>query len=274
MLEIPEALVLSEQVNQTLTGKTVAKVVAASSPHKFAWFFDDPHQYDSLLRGRKVDNSAAYGGILEIYLGDAAINLHDGINLRYHAPDAKMPEKHQLLVEFTGGDAITVSVAMYGGISCYKGDVYENKYFLVAKEKPAVLSDSFNFDYFLTLFDDKTVRLSAKAFLATEQRIPGLGNGVLQDILLNAKIHPKKKMNALSDDEIKAMFNSVKDTLNQMVTEGGRDIERDLFGNPGGYVTKLCKNTVALACMNCGGHIKKENYMGGSIYYCMECQQL
>ena len=274
MLEIPEAKVLSEQINQTLAGKTVKRVVAAASPHKFAWFFDDPHQYDSLLRGREIDGSDAYGGILEIYLGGAAINLHDGVNLRYHAPGAKLPEKHQLLVEFTDGAAITVSVAMYGGISCYKGDVYDNKYFLVAKEKPAVLSDFFNFDYFLTLIDDKTVKLSAKAFLATEQRIPGLGNGVLQDILLNAKIHPKKKMKALSEVEIEAMFRSVKNTLNEMVAEGGRDTEKDLFGNPGGYITKLCKNTVALTCMNCGGHIKKENYMGGSIYYCMQCQQL
>jgi formamidopyrimidine-DNA glycosylase len=43
--------------------------------------------------------------------------------------------------------------------------------------------------------------LSAKAFLATEQRIPGLGNGVLQDILFTAGIHPKRKMAAISEEE-------------------------------------------------------------------------
>lgn|GEM_PF-2077218 len=37
-----------------------------------------------------------------------------------------------------------------------------------------------------------------KAFLATEQRIPGLGNGVLQDILWTARIHPKLHKCALA----------------------------------------------------------------------------
>ncbi len=82
-------------------------------------------------------------------------------------------------------------------------------------------------------------KLSLKAFLATEQRIPGLGNGVLQDILYNARLHPKKKLGALSDGEFAALFSSVKNTLAEMTRNGGRDTEKDLFGSTGGYVTKL-----------------------------------
>ena len=59
------------------------------------------------------------------------------------------------------------------------------------------LGDGFDAAYFDRLVAGAKPNLSAKAFLATEQRIPGLGNGVLQDILFNARIHPKRKMATL-----------------------------------------------------------------------------
>ena len=59
-----------------------------------------------------------------------------------------------------------------------------------------------------------------------------------------------------------------------MIEKGGRDTEKDLFGNNGGYITKLSKNTAGKPCGNCGSIIKKESYMGGSIYYCSKCQKL
>jgi formamidopyrimidine-DNA glycosylase len=110
--------------------------------------------------------------------------------------------------------------------------------------------------------------------LATEQRIPGMGNGVLQDILFNAKMHPKKKVNTLARTEKEALFDSIKDTISAIAAQGGRDTELDLFGCPGGYKTILCKNTVNKPCPICGTGIKKEAYMGGSIYYCEKCQRL
>jgi len=42
MIEIPEAAVLAKQLNQTITGKHIQNVVAAHSPHKFAWYAGDP----------------------------------------------------------------------------------------------------------------------------------------------------------------------------------------------------------------------------------------
>ena len=70
------------------------------------------------------------------------------------------------------------------------------------------------------------------------------------------------------------MLNSVKITIPMMASKGGRDTELDLFGKPGNYNTMLCKNTVNKPCPICGTIIKKEAYMGGSIYYCEKCQEL
>jgi len=136
------------------------------------------------------------------------------------------------------------------------------------------LSDAFDRAYFGTLFSENTPKLSAKAFLATEQRIPGLGNGVLQDILFNAKVHPKRKISTLGETERRTLFDSIKSTLGEMTAQGGRDTEKDFFGEPGGYRVKMGKDSVGKPCPVCGGRVVKEAYMGGSVYYCEGCQKL
>jgi Formamidopyrimidine-DNA glycosylase len=119
---------------------------------------------------------------------------------------------------------------MYGGISCFQDGELDNPYYKVAKDKPSPLSEEFNETYFERLICSSIVhKLSVKALLATEQRIPGLGNGVLQDILWKAKIHPKSKVNTLTEDKKESLFMSVKTLLENMTKLGGRDTEKDLF---------------------------------------------
>ena len=272
MIEIPEAIVLTKQLNQAIKGKRIESAVAASSPHKFAWFFGEPAEYGSLLQGRTIEGAYAYGGRVEIEAEGAIMHFGDGTNLRYYNNEERLPAKHQLLVKFEGGSSLICTIAMYGGIWCCKKDELDDFYSQVAKEKPSPLSAQFDYGYFLSLFGEKSLKLSAKAFLATEQRIPGLGNGVVQDILLNSQLHPKRKMNTLDDGQKEVLFTSIKNTLSDMVSGGGRDTEKDLFGNPGGYQTKLSKTNKAMVCPHCGGAVRKENYMGGSIYYCEICQ--
>jgi formamidopyrimidine-DNA glycosylase len=113
-----------------------------------------------------------------------------------------------------------------------------------------------------------------KAFLATNQRIPGLGNGVLQDILYNARFHPKKKINSLDEIGKEDLFVSIRNTLSKMTELGGRDTEKDIYGNPGGYTSILSKNTLSSPCKRCGSQIIKEAYLGGSIDYCSGCQSI
>lgn len=274
MLELPEAQVIAHQLNETICGKVIHSVIAAASPHKFAWYYGEPAVYNALLRHRRIGTSHAYGGRVEIEAEGAILHFGDGATLRYYAPDVPVPEKHQLLVRFADGAALVVTVAMYGGIeACMAGALDDNFYYRAAKEAISPFTDAFDYAYFQSLFDEKSLKMSAKAFLATEQRIPGLGNGVLQDILLHAHVHPKRKMHTLSEAALRGLFYSLKSTLAQMMAEGGRDTERDLFGNTGGYRTKLSKNNKVLLCPLCGAAVKKEAYMGGSIYFCEECQK-
>lgn len=275
MIELPEAQNIAGQLNDTIRGKRVAGATVAKTPHKLAWYYGEPPKYSALLVGKTIEKADAYGGMVEIKAENANTLLGEGAGIRFHRRNEPRPPKHQLLVEFEDHSAISVSIQMYGGIGVFLEGQLDNLYYRVAKEKPSPLSPAFDNVYFDRLISAQEVqKLSLKALLATEQRIPGLGNGVLQDILFNAKMHPKKKLNTLTRTEKEALFNSVKNTIPAMAAQGGRDTELDLFGRPGGYKTILCKNTVNKPCPICGTAIKKEAYLGGSVYYCEKCQSL
>jgi formamidopyrimidine-DNA glycosylase len=274
VIELPESNIIAQQLNETIKGKMIQNVLTNSSPHKFAWFFGDPDKYCALLSGKRIDGAKAYAGQIEIQAEDTRILFGDGVNIRFFNIGEKLPEKHQLFIEFDDYSSLIGSIQMYGGLWAYRDGENDNPYYIVAKQKPNPLSGEFDRNYFDKLVSDSMNKtISLKGLLATEQRIPGLGNGVLQDILYNAKLHPKRKLQSLNNTELDSLYESVKATLFEMYSMGGRDTEKDLFGCSGGYKTKLSKNTVGKACPVCGTVIQKEAYMGGSIYYCGTCQQ-
>ena len=277
MIELPEAVVIARQITETLGGKRIAHAVANASPHKFAWYTGDPATYNDRLAGKAIGAGSAVGGNVEFgaYGGAGDMVLSISAPIHYHVQGEKRPKKHQLLIEFEDGTAISSSAQMWGGFFCFPAGTKAGFPDAdMARTRPSPLSDAFDRAYFSTLFNADTPKLSAKAFLATEQRIPGLGNGVLQDILWRARIHPRRKMSELPETAVEAMFEAVKHLLAEMTAQGGRDTEHDLYGRPGGYKTVLSKNTVDTPCPACGTTIRKEPYLGGSIYYCAGCQKL
>jgi formamidopyrimidine-DNA glycosylase len=275
MIELPEAINLAGQINETIYGKRIVSVVAGHTPHKLAWYYGDRQKYSQLLVGRIIGKATAFGGLVEIKAENANILLGEGVGIRFHARNESRPAKHQFLIEFEDQSALSASVQMYGGMGSFVDGELDNPYYKVAKEKPSPLSPGFDRAYFEGILSAQGAeRVSLKALLATEQRIPGLGNGVLQDILFNAKMHPKKKVSTLSEKDKEGLFDSLKDTLSAMVSKGGRDTELDIFGHPGNYGTILSKNTLNKPCIVCGTMIKKEAYMGGSVYFCEKCQTL
>ncbi len=274
MIEIPESRTLSIQANNTLKNKRITEVVNATSPHKFAFYHGDPSAYGKLLKGRQVVSTKGHGMFVDIILDEqVTLTASEGTNLRYFSSSESRPEKHQLLLIFDDNSCVAFTVAMYGGISAYSG-VFDNPYYRRSMDSISPLDDRFDESFFDLLLKNTTRDISLKALLATEQRIPGLGNGVLQDILFNSGLHPKRKKSSLSEGQKADLFNSLKSTLRRMTEMGGRDTEKDFYGIPGGYKTILSKNTLADPCPKCGSSIRKEAYLGGAVYFCPNCQKL
>ncbi len=273
MLEIPEAVVTAQLLSATVRGVTVASVVAGHSPHRFAFFQGDPKAYDGMLKGRAVAGARAVGGMVELLVGGQSLLVNDGVNLRYHTTGASTPSKHQLLVAFDDGSALSATVSMYGALLCFPTGTSDNAYYLVAAARQSPLGDDFDVAYFESLLAPPEVqKLSLKAALATEQRIPGLGNGVLQDILWTARLNPRRRAGTLDGVEVARLHRAVRDILAQMAAMGGRDTETDIFGRPGSYPTVMSRLHVSEPCPACGGPRVKETFLGGTVHYCPHCQ--
>lgn len=270
MIELPEAIVLARQCNETLQGKVVEQVSVNSKPHKLAWFVDEGKNYQQLLQGKSFSYSVNFAGYLCLYFEDVQVIFQDGVNIRYldSCPDHN---QHQLLISFTDQSCLMATVAMYGGLYVTKKDIVPTTFMKASLDSMDCVSPLFTYEYFMSKATDK---LSLKAFLATEQRFPGIGNGVIQDVLFKVGLHPKLKIRDCSEDQLRKLYEKLASTLREMVALGGRNNEKDLFGIPGGYEVLMTSSQLKNPCKNCSGSIVKENYMGGSIYFCPRCQPL
>ena len=273
MLELPESYTMAKQINEALRGKIISYVEVLHTPHKFAWINSEQGSVAGLLEGQTIEAAMFHGGILEIDTEDSMLLLSDGAYPKYYEDKKKFPKNHQLAMYFDDDTALFVSVQMYGFImACPKGEC-EHGYYVSSSTKLNPLSEEFTYEYFRNLYPANGKKLSAKAFLATEQRIPGLGNGVLQDILWDAGIDPRYDMTNATEEDFEALYASVKKVLREMCDKGGRNTEKTLFGEKGGYVCQLSKNSLHQPCMRCGYEIHKAAYMGGNVYFCEKCQK-
>ena len=273
MLELPESYTISGQIEKSLSGKIISYIEVLHTPHGFAFFHGDIKNYGDLLEGKTVTNAACHGGMIEMDTEDSMVVFADGAYPRYYEDKKKFPKKHQLAIYFDDETALFVSIQMYGAVFVFPKGKCTEDYYISSSSKANPLCDEFTYEYFRSLYPDNYKKMTAKAFLATDQRIPGLGNGVLQDILWDAGIDPRFDMREASETDFMALYTSIKKILKQMCEQGGRDTERDLFGQKGKYITQLSKNTLHEPCIKCGHEIHKANFLGGTVYYCENCQK-
>lgn len=85
MIEAPEAVCLSRQLNDAVCGKYISEVVVFHSPHKFT-FISPGIDYEGVLLGKRVGKARARGGMVELAVGERALLFSDGANLTYLNP--------------------------------------------------------------------------------------------------------------------------------------------------------------------------------------------
>jgi formamidopyrimidine-DNA glycosylase len=276
MIELPEAITIAGQISKELKGKRITSGVRGSSPHKFA--FTGKHsneEFAAIVKDKKIGASRATGSMILTDLEpDYVLSLGcGGERILFHTSEKTLPKKHQLLFNFQDGTYLTVTISGWGEVRLVGKSELPN-HPLIKKDAISPLSDAFTFAYFNSLFDTlpENKRVSAKYFIISEPGVWGVGNGCLQDILYRAKIHPKRQMVSLSTEERKKLYEAIKQTLAEITELGGRDSERDLYNQRGGYQRILDSKTAGRPCRECGTPIEKIQYLGGAAYFCPTCQ--
>ncbi|MFW9923639.1 MAG: DNA-formamidopyrimidine glycosylase family protein [Candidatus Thorarchaeota archaeon] len=286
MIELPEAIVFSNQINETIVGKRIKQTIKGQTPHKFAFPMKNSNQigseysekdFDTILKGKTITNSWSEGNVILIQLdADYLLSLGcGGEKIIYHTQEKSIPKKHQLLIAFDDQTFLSVTISGWGEVRLLKIKELE-KHPHLGYEKLNPLSNDFTFDIFDRLIDDipQNRKRNAKRFFITEPGFRGIGNGVIQDIFYLAKINPKREMATLSKVERKLLFETTILELQKMVDLGGRDSEKDLYDNWGRYKCRLHSKIVGEPCLFCKTPIVKEQFGGGSIYFCPLCQKI
>jgi formamidopyrimidine-DNA glycosylase len=275
MIELPEALVIAQQMSEVLAGKRIAYGNRGNAAHKFAFSSGSSEEYAAIFQGRRMGKTEGHGSaILTSIEPDYVLVLGSGgERILLHQEERTLPKKHHLLLHFEDGTYLTVTVQGWGNtllLSQAEAGTHPH----VQKDRIPPLDDTFTWDYFHQLFDlvDKDSATSIKYFIISEPGVWGIGNGYLQDILFRAKIHPRRRVVDVLEREKRALYEAIIETLKRAVELGGRDTECDLYGNHGGYTSILSSKAKGQLCPECGTPIEKIQYLGGSCYLCPSCQ--
>ncbi|TNF07620.1 MAG: hypothetical protein EP317_04415 [Bacillota bacterium] len=273
MIELPESKVFAKLGTKLFKGLEIVDVKALSSPHKFCWMNEKPDIMEEKLLNKKIKEVKSSAHYLRFMFEDGyELACAEDVMFTYQKT-IEDKDKHQLALTFDNGYSLLFKVKLYGfivyGIESHLKETMQ--YYKVAVESIDPLSKDFTFDYFLQVTDMNEGKGSVKQALATNQHIPGLGNGILQDILFQAKMNPKRKINTLSDIDKHVLYDSVIHTIDQMTLFNGRDSVVNFVGEKGSYevLMKSDRNT----CPICQSLLKKEAYLGGKVIYCPSCQK-
>lgn len=275
MFELPEVITLAGQLNATVAGKTIRHGTLGNSPHKFVWYNRTPDEFAGLVAGKTVGQAYARGKWLFVPFDPGYVLLlgEFGGRLLYHLPDTRLPEKYHLSITFADGSALTAMTQMWGAMELYDaGQEMSRQY--VKGMRPTPVEPAFTFDYFRGLVAELAAgeKRSVKALLTQDQLIPGLGNAIAQDILFDARLHPRHPIAGLDAAQVRGLYDAIGRTVNAVIAAGGRDDEVDLYGQPGGYRRRLDGRAVSQPCPVCGTPIEKFQYLGGTCYVCPHCQ--
>ena len=275
MFELPEFAILAGQINETLTGKVIKKGNLGNQPHKFVWYNRTHDEFEALTQGKVIGEARAKGKWLFVPLEPAYVLLlgECGGKVLYHPPGAQVPVKYHLRISFEDGSSLTATTQMWGAMELYEQGQESNRQY-VRNMKPTPIEPEFTFEYFTALVDNlsKMEKRSVKGLLTQDQIIPGLGNAIAQDIMFKASLHPRHPIDDLDPLQRQGLYNAIQDTVREVIAQGGRYDEFDLYHRPGGYVRLMDKNSAGHPCPRCGTVIEKIQYLGGACYFCPNCQ--
>ena len=150
---------------------------------------------------------------------------------------------------------------------------------------PEPLEKDFTFGKFKEILTKKKAaegephqrRGKIKQVLMNQTVIAGIGNIYSDEILWSAKIHPFKDVSKLNRDELKRIFQAIKNIFKRAIQLKGTSISdfRRTSGQKGYYEReRKVYRREGERCPCCGKKIKRTKLAGRSAHFCPKCQKL
>ena len=272
MAELPEIAKLLGQMNDTLRGKTIQKVVLLQE--KCANIPADDFQ--KRIVGAKICSTINKGKWIITALENGEnilLSLGMGADILFFEKEENEPEKYQIKMLFTDGTGYTARFWWFGKFLLASDIELE----LESNTKDIAIDpfdERFTLEYFIALLKGKKTQV--KAFLMNQKNVGGIGNMYMHDILFKARLHPQKKISDISGDEIKLLYNCIIELMNFSREKGAFAYESDFFGEKGGFTTDyfLVGYKENQPCPECAETIVQIKTGSTSTFICPACQKI
>ena len=263
MPELPEVETIRRQIlpvvkNRTITGIDIAdpRNIKKISPKKFKQILINDKILDVERRAKYLFFKLQSGNWMVAHLGMAGRIL---IN----------PDKYvRVTFNLSGGKKLYFSdTRMFGKLWLY------NKYpELDLGQEP--LDPQFTVAKLKEMLSRK--RGNVKVVLMDQSFIAGVGNIYAQEALFLAKINPKRRVETLSDSEIKELHKAIIKVLEIGIAHKGSSVDNfvDATGQPGQNQDFLnVYDRKGEPCKRCKGTIQKLSVGQRGTYFCPSCQK-
>ncbi|HEX2739931.1 MAG TPA: bifunctional DNA-formamidopyrimidine glycosylase/DNA-(apurinic or apyrimidinic site) lyase [Rubrobacter sp.] len=139
---------------------------------------------------------------------------------------------------------------------------------------PEPLEEGFDEGYLQRVIGSR--RAQIKPLLLDQKVVSGIGNIYADEILYDARLHPRRKANTLSEGEWVALHAAIRTNLAAGVEHRGTTVRlyRDVLDRPGehqNYLRVFEKH--GRPCPGCEGEVVREKVGGRPSHFCPECQR-
>jgi formamidopyrimidine-DNA glycosylase len=141
---------------------------------------------------------------------------------------------------------------------------------------PEPLDEGFGVEYLREALGSRSAQI--KPLILDQKVVAGIGNIYADEILFDARLHPRRKANTLSGQEWEALYEAIKKNLSAGIEHRGTTVRlyKDVLNRPGehqNYLRVFEKH--GKACPEgCGGEVVRESVGGRPTHYCPRCQKL
>lgn len=268
MPEGPEVQTVVSALSKVITGKTIKDVAFPSipnvvhprTPEVFQHLVTEQKIVSVYRRGKFVNIELLSGQVLVIHL------LMTGQLIIVN--DENYPKFARLIFSFTDGSKLCLADKS----GWVKVDVIDKETADDFKGFKTlgidVFSDAFTLDSFVEIF--KTRKQIAPVLL-DQNRISGLGNIYVNEVLFLTGIYPERSAASLSYDEKIALYYAIKHIMRQALRHKGTTFSdyRTPDGGKGNYQNYLrVFKRAGKPCTRCGNTIVKKDVGSRSAFFC------
>jgi formamidopyrimidine-DNA glycosylase len=218
------------------------------------------------LKGREFVSVRRHGKHLfaETSAKDTWLHLHFGMSgdLAYYRAEEQAPRFARIVFDFANGAHLAFEDMRLFGVA----DIVSSPDAFIEDRGLGVdpLDPAFTFARFAELLERR--RGTIKSLLMTQEVIAGLGNLWVDETLYLASIHPRRPIDRLKKDEMRAMYTSMRRLLNDVISRHGRGAAmpaKSLYEH----------REAGDRCPRCGGTIKRSVVFGRTTYFCAQHQK-